>query len=298
MLLVYALAKELYPGRYRPTLSHTFIKLLSQKSLLHTCFTQNIDTLERRAGVPAGKIVEAHGSFATQRCIDCKRKYDSEKMKHTIHEGVVPRCENCNGLVKPDIVFFGESLPDSFRRSSPQLCEADLLNVMGTSLTVHPFASLVNMVPSKCPRVLINLDHVGNIGNKVDDIVLLGKCDEIIQELCKELGWEEDLMKEWEATAASVEGGAESKDRVSADVANNESEDKVADEVEELAKNVEKALAISEEKDVNDAKQGEVSREESSAQLSNAQGADTNVSEKVDGDHSKVEGTKATDSKL
>jgi len=123
------LAKELYPGKFRPTLTHSFVQLLASKSLLHTCFTQNIDTLERRSGVPAGKIIEAHGSFATQRCIECKRPYNSEKMKKAVKEGTIPRCEskNCKGtgrtkrdefgkeekergLVKPDIVFFGEDV--------------------------------------------------------------------------------------------------------------------------------------------------------------------------------------------
>jgi len=107
---VYALAQELYPGRFRPTLAHSFVRLLASHGLLHTCFTQNIDTLERRAGVPADKIVEAHGSFATQRCIDCRVPYDDEKMHRDVKERKIPRCERCGGLVKPDIVFFGESV--------------------------------------------------------------------------------------------------------------------------------------------------------------------------------------------
>ncbi|KAJ7893146.1 hypothetical protein B0H14DRAFT_2559963 [Mycena olivaceomarginata] len=60
---VYALAHELYPGRFKPTITHCFLKLLVQHSLPHTCFTQNIDSLERSAGVPEEILVEAHGSF-------------------------------------------------------------------------------------------------------------------------------------------------------------------------------------------------------------------------------------------
>lgn len=107
---VYTLAKELYPGKYRPTPTHSFIKLLSDKGLLGLCFTQNIDTLERRAGIPAGKIIEAHGSFATQRCIECKQAFSDSEMKEFVEEERIPRCETCEGLVKPDIVFFGESV--------------------------------------------------------------------------------------------------------------------------------------------------------------------------------------------
>jgi NAD-dependent SIR2 family protein deacetylase len=113
---VYTLAHELYPGKYRPTIAHSFIRLLSEKGLLHTCFTQNIDTLERRAGVPDGKVIEAHGSFASQRCIVCHKKYDDEKMKQHILQKKIAKCESCGGYVKPDIVFFGEAV--SFFRLS------------------------------------------------------------------------------------------------------------------------------------------------------------------------------------
>jgi len=64
--------------------------------------------------VPANKIVEAHGSFATQRCIECRTPYDAEKIKKAVlgEEIEIPRCEQryCEGLVKPDIVFFGEAV--------------------------------------------------------------------------------------------------------------------------------------------------------------------------------------------
>ncbi|KLU93175.1 hypothetical protein MAPG_12112, partial [Magnaporthiopsis poae ATCC 64411] len=104
----YYLAKELYPGRFHPTVSHAFIALLHKKGLLHVDFTQNIDCLGRLAGVPDAKIVEAHGSFATQRCIDCRVEFDDERMQKHVEDGVVPRCDGCGGFVKPDIVFFGE----------------------------------------------------------------------------------------------------------------------------------------------------------------------------------------------
>ncbi|KAJ2986042.1 hypothetical protein NUW54_g9925 [Trametes sanguinea] len=106
----YTLARELYPGQFRPTLTHTFVKLLADHTLLDTCFTQNIDTLERQAGVPGDKIVEAHGSFASQHCIECHASVDGAKMRRAVETGDIIRCADCGGLVKPDIVFFGESV--------------------------------------------------------------------------------------------------------------------------------------------------------------------------------------------
>lgn len=113
---VYQLAHELMPGRFRPTPTHSFVRLLSTHDWLHVCFTQNIDTLERRAGVPGELIVEAHGSFASQRCIECKTSFDDEKMREHIREKRIPTCKNCEGLVKPDIVFFGESVRNLLSR--------------------------------------------------------------------------------------------------------------------------------------------------------------------------------------
>lgn len=81
---------------------------------------------------------------------------------------------------------------------------ADLLIVMGTSLTVHPFASLAWMVADSCPRVLVNLERVGDFGSRPDDLILLGQCDDYVRKLCKELGWLEDLERLWEETKESV----------------------------------------------------------------------------------------------
>ncbi len=89
----------------------------------------------------------------------------------------------------------------------PNLRKADLLIVMGTSLTVQPFASLAERVDDSCPRVLINLDHVGSFGSRSDDVALLGKCDEVVRDLCKALGWEDELNKLWDETKASVVTG-------------------------------------------------------------------------------------------
>ncbi|KAB5547292.1 DHS-like NAD/FAD-binding domain-containing protein [Coniochaeta sp. 2T2.1] len=238
----YVLAQELYPGKFHPTISHVFIALLAAKGLLFHLFTQNIDCLEREAGVPGDLIVEAHGSFATQRCIECKEPYPDDKMLEHVKLGQVPRCENCSGLVKPDIVFFGEQLPDVFRSKQHYPVMADMVLILGTSLTVHPFASLPETVREDAPRVLFNLERVGGIGSRADDVVELGDCDAGIRKLADALGWRDELEAAWRRVVGDEEAERQlkgAKQRVAF----------LDDEVDKLAEEVEEALKIGDEGD-------------------------------------------------
>ncbi|KAJ3655801.1 hypothetical protein Zmor_014914 [Zophobas morio] len=211
----FALAKELYPGSFKPTICHYFIKLLIEKGVLLRHYSQNIDTLERVAGIPDDKIVEAHGTFYTGHCIKCRKEYTLEWMKERIFKDEVPECveEDCKGVVKPDIVFFGEQLPFKFYNLIEHDFEnCDLLIILGSSLAVQPFASLVERVPDTCPRLLINREKVGHrsgimamlgLGGGLDfdgknntrDVAWLGDCDEGCQLFADKLGWGEELKK-------------------------------------------------------------------------------------------------------
>ena len=75
------LSRKLFPGSLKPTASHYFLKLLNDKNLLKRLYTQNIDTLERLAGIPDDKLVEAHGTFHSSHCIDCSEEYTFDWMK-------------------------------------------------------------------------------------------------------------------------------------------------------------------------------------------------------------------------
>ncbi|XP_072030920.1 NAD-dependent protein deacetylase sirtuin-2-like [Amphiura filiformis] len=208
----FTLAKELYPGQFKPTPCHYFIKLLAEKGLLQRAYTQNIDTLEHVAGVPRELVMEAHGTFHTGHCLgDCGKEYSQEWMRKEIFCDRTPKCPDCEGLVKPDIVFFGESLPTRF---FPLVMEdfpkCDLLIIMGTSLVVQPFASLVDRVRDTTPRLLINIEKTGQsdplmsmlgMGSGMDfdsdqkyrDVAQLGTCDEGCYKLAELLGWKADL---------------------------------------------------------------------------------------------------------
>ncbi|XP_047666588.1 NAD-dependent protein deacetylase sirtuin-3, mitochondrial isoform X3 [Tachysurus fulvidraco] len=192
----FALAKELYPGNYRPNLTHYFIRLLHDKGQLLRMYTQNIDGLERMAGIPATKLVEAHGTFATATCTVCLRQYQGEELRSDIMEGTVPHCPQCRGVIKPDIVFFGEELPQNFFLYLTDFPIADLLIVMGTSLEVEPFASLSGAVRGSVSRLLINRDLVGPFAwgsSRPSDVVELGDVVSGVRNLADALGWMPEL---------------------------------------------------------------------------------------------------------
>ncbi|KAF9121144.1 NAD-dependent protein deacetylase sirtuin-2 [Mortierella sp. 14UC] len=186
----YRLAKELLPGRYRPTFTHYLLPLLAKKGLLLRSYTQNIDMLERLTGLDEDLLVEAHGSFATSECIECNELCDNAFVRKHILKGAIPYCKSCKGLVKPTITFFGENLPDRF---------GDLALV------------LITRVSATCPRILINREKAGeDIHNGFDfddkwkysiqrDALFLGNCDDGVRRLAQLCGWEGELQSMFEA---------------------------------------------------------------------------------------------------
>lgn len=201
------LAKELWPGSWRPTLTHLFVKILNRKKMLLRHYTQNVDGLDRLAGIDQDLIVEAHGSFGSGHCIDCRENYSADFIRDVLFQDQVVHCTSCNGLVKPDITFFGEGLPQRFLDSWPSdLNAASVVICMGTSLQVMPFASLARR--KNCPsaqRVLINREVPTAFGRTDGDLVLLGECDKRVLELAELLGWREELMELYISTRPEEE---------------------------------------------------------------------------------------------
>eukprot|EP01135_Chromosphaera_perkinsii_P001937 Nk52_evm4s213 gene=Nk52_evmTU4s213 len=181
-------AKEIYPGNFLPSPSHYFIRLLETQGRLLRNYGQNIDTLEQVAGIE--RVINCHGSFATASCMVCRYQVDESVIKEEIFRQDIPMCPKCKenealdeeeksrAVMKPDIVFFHEPLPNTFHDTFDEdQNEADLLIVMGSSLKVQPVSSVPNLLPAHVPQILINREP---LPHKNFDVELLGNCDEIV----------------------------------------------------------------------------------------------------------------------
>ena len=194
--------------------------------------------------MPGDEIVEAHGSFAHNHCIECKSAFPDDLMRQAVSKRAIPHCltPQCNGLVKPDIIFFGEQLPEDFHRNRSLPSHADLCIVMGTSLTVQPFASLPGFCLEGVPRVLINLERVGGLGSRPDDVLLLGDCDVGVRRIAAALGWEKDLEALWECT--NQEKLTNERDH---QVAQKDKDELLDDQITKLTREIDQSLKISDD---------------------------------------------------
>lgn len=152
----FKLSKEMFTDEIKPTLFHKYIAHLEKRGKIELVMTQNIDMLHQKAG--SKNVIECHGSYITGHCLKCKKEYDFENYEKNLKNGDVPYCE-CKGVIKPDIVFFGESLPDTFFRVYYNPPKRDLLIVAGSSLTVQPAASFALNLLRTTPSILINLEE-------------------------------------------------------------------------------------------------------------------------------------------
>ena len=192
----YELCDEIWPrGKYKPTYAHRFIKALHDDGKLLRCFTQNIDSLETAAGLPAEAVVPAHGNFDSASVVGTGEDVPVHEVAEAVEAGDAGWTAlntKYGGLVKPDVVFFGEQLPERFNRQAREdFPKCKLLLIFGTSLQVFPFASLVRYVPPGTPRLLCNRERRGeNVGLDFDDdescdVFLQGDCDDGASELAR-----------------------------------------------------------------------------------------------------------------
>lgn len=133
----------------KPNIVHEYLAKLEQLGKLKAIITQNIDGLHQKAG--SKNVLELHGTIYKNHCIKCGKEYSAE---YVFNSEDIPRCE-CGSIIKPNVVLYGEMLPEDFVLAEKYISECNLLIVAGTSLIVEPAASLINYFRGK-NLVIIN----------------------------------------------------------------------------------------------------------------------------------------------
>jgi NAD-dependent deacetylase len=116
-----------------PTFTHRFLAGLETAGKVTAVVTQNIDSLHQKAG--SENVISVHGDYWTSHCLDCAREFDLSYMEDVVREVEVPRC-SCGGVIKPDVVFYGEAVRD-LERAAATVASSDLLLVLGSSLVAR-----------------------------------------------------------------------------------------------------------------------------------------------------------------
>ena len=139
----------------KPNKAHTALARLEEEGKLKGIVTQNIDGLHQMAG--SKNVYELHGSVLRNYCMECGTFYDLDYVMDEAHcQGMIPKCEKCGGVVKPDVVLYEEALDENVITGAVNaISKADTLIVGGTSLVVYPAAGLINYFNGK-DIILIN----------------------------------------------------------------------------------------------------------------------------------------------
>ena len=143
-----------------PNAGHLAIAELYKMGKLDCIITQDGDSLHQRAGVPAEMVIELHGTWTRALCLGCGRKYPSEEVQVRLEAGEkVPTCEACGGIMKPDVIQFGQAMPEKeTAEAQRRAAGCDLLMAIGSSLVVYPAAQMPLIAKENGAKlVIINL---------------------------------------------------------------------------------------------------------------------------------------------
>jgi NAD-dependent deacetylase len=141
-------------GDKKPNRAHEILAELECDGRLTAVVTQNVDRLHGKAG--SERVIEVHGSIATSSCTICSTSYPLENVGELFDTDGIATCACCMGKVKPDVVLFGELLPEAAIAEAQELAaDADLLLCIGSSLEVYPVAGLPELTLSAGGRIAI-----------------------------------------------------------------------------------------------------------------------------------------------
>jgi NAD-dependent deacetylase len=163
------LANQIFNAQPNP--AHLAIAELEQHGRLHAIITQNIDMLHHKAG--SRHIIEMHGTLRTLSCTQCYQQYGYEThLAPFVEDGTLPRCQSCGALLKPDVILFGEQLPQkAWFEAQREARQCDLMIVAGSSLEVLPVAGLPMQAIDRGAHLIIINNNLTYINVRADIVL-------------------------------------------------------------------------------------------------------------------------------
>ena len=182
--------KSLWPTMVdaKPNDGHYAIAELHHMDKLDCVITQNVDSMHQKSGVPDEKVIELHGTIRWVNCLDCGRRYQREQIWKRLNSGEkVPRCDSCNGILKPATISFGQQMPErETREAQMRSANCDLFLVAGSSLVVYPAAQMPLIAKENGAKlIIVNLAPTPH--DSYADIVINDKLGQVLSQAIEQV---------------------------------------------------------------------------------------------------------------
>jgi len=163
----------------QPNIAHETLAKMEKRSFLESIITQNIDYLHQKAGNKT--VYELHGTYKHLVCTSCSSEFD---ISFANLDFLPPTCYICKGILKPDIVFFNEPIPEfAKKRSFEEAKKADVMIIIGTNAEVLPAANIPVVAKEHGAKIIeINIEET-HFTREITDVFLKGKASEIMKEI-------------------------------------------------------------------------------------------------------------------
>lgn len=181
------IGREMLGSGVEPNPGHYALADLEEMGILEAVITQNVDNLHQEAGNSPGRVIELHGNLRQLECMKCGRKIEQSEDLLKEKDDIPPKCGKCGSIMKPAAVFFGEQLPKrALLRAQSLSQDSDAFLVVGSSLTVHPAASLpAKAVQTGADLVIVNRDSTSLDGRA--EVVIRGDAGKFLPEIVKDI---------------------------------------------------------------------------------------------------------------
>ncbi len=157
----------------KPNPAHQALAWMEGEGYLRSVITQNVDNLHQAAG--SRNVIEYHGNSSMFTCVHCHREYEADQFRKSLKERKIPGCSECERILKPSVVFFGEMIPQRALMEAQFLADsADALLVIGTSAIIYPAAGIPVVAKNNGAKIVeFNLEET-NYTESITDLFIKG----------------------------------------------------------------------------------------------------------------------------